>query len=339
MKKAQITVDTLIALAILAVALIIIGVLIYPAVKEVLVGAGEKGACEWSLVMHSISKLGDFSLVPPECKAHRMEITMDDLEKYHFKAKQRIKEYEDNTDKYSEILKYFDDPEDPNQLNEWALNLLVAAEMKDCWEKVFKGKLPLFDKWWLMYSWDMFGIDIPKIIGRTEPVDTDSALAVWVNLLSPGVPGTFKVHGPPVNCIICSRIKFSEEVKNFFGNREIRSLDAWIRFNYPLTGGESYYEVIVEGQSPVKNVFEPRYGAYDVQTPLAVLYERIYAEQEFIKFLHYSWEWIDQHIALEPMEHKDMSKVFQLDYVEVVPYTQEAIIDPIKGEGCTFVLD
>ena len=50
------------------------------------------------------------------------------------------------------------------------------------------------------------------------------------------------------------------------------------------------------------------------------LYERIYAEQEFIKYLYYTWEWIDQHIASEPMEHKDRSKIFQLDYVE--PFCQ-----------------
>ncbi|MBW2968923.1 hypothetical protein KY314_02300, partial [Candidatus Woesearchaeota archaeon] len=176
-KKSVIAANTVISLAILAIGLIVLFHVVFPEVKDVIVGEGEKGACEWSLVMHSITKLGDWSLIPAECRAHRIEIDMDYLSDYHKEAKNRIKTYINNKDKYAEILHFFNNPNDELQLNEWALNRIIAKETKDCWEKVFKGKLPLFESgWWNLISWDALGVS-------EAPKKHDVALTLWANIL------------------------------------------------------------------------------------------------------------------------------------------------------------
>jgi len=319
MKKSQIAVDTLIGLAILAVAVAIVGIVVYPEVKDLFEKEGAKGACEWSLVVHSLTKLSDFSLVPAECRAHRFEISLDDLEKYHFTARKRIKIYQDNPEKYGRILQFFDNPEDPNQLNEWVLNMFVAKEMQDCWEKVFKGRLPLFDKWWELYTWDW---------EKVTSGETEDYISTFI----------LDFKKPPVNCIICSRIRFSDDLIQAFGSRNhIDSLSVWLKYNYPITGGKSYYEILTEGQSEIKGLFAPEFE-YSIDKPLAVLYEKIY--------YYYGGEygpeaWLDR--AFKAITG-GKEGTYELNYLKIVPYTQEDIIVPKKedgsgGEGCTFILD
>jgi len=315
MKKSQIAVDTLIGLAILAVAVAIVGVLVYPEVKDLFETESTKGACEWSLVVHSLTKLSDFSLVPAECRAHRLEISLDDLEKYHFTARKRIKIYKENPEKYGPVLQFFDNPDDSNQLNEWVLNMFVAKEMQDCWEKVFKGRLPLFDKWWNLYDW---GWSDAKLGEQKDYIDA--------------VIGKFK--GPPVNCILCSRIRFSDDLTEAFGSRvNIDSLDVWLKNNYPIAGGRSYYEILTDGQSEIKGLFAPAFE-YSIDKPLAVLYEKIY-------YYHGAEAWLDKAFKTIAGGEKG---TYELNYLKIVPYTQEDIIMPKKqdgsgGEGCTFLLD
>lgn len=320
MKRAQISVDTFILLAALAFAALVILAIVFPSVRDVLEPEGEKAACEWSLVMHSIAKLGDWSLIPPECRANRIEITMKDLRKYGREASKRIEVYKENPTKYEKMLKTFDDPTDPNIVDEWALNKIVAEEMKDCWEKVFKGRLPLFEKWWRLYSWD-------PVTG--VPENQETAFELWLPLI-----GTQRFHGPPTNCVICSRIKFSDKVKKEFGSRiNINSLDLWLKYNYPKTGGKSYYDGLTEGQSELKGLFTSQYY-YSIDEPLAVVYEKIYFDQEIIKKSDQLWKFVFGGDDAQ----------YEYNFLKIIPYTQESLIHPPKedgtgGEGCTFILD
>ncbi len=318
--KAQTGIDTLVGLAILGLLVVILIVILFPEIKEALVGEGEKGACEWSLVMSSLTKLADWSLIPPECRAHRMDIDVKYLDRFTSEAKVRIKEYKNNPAKYGSILVYFNDPAKTEQVYEWALNKAVAQEMNDCWTKVFKGRLPLFDQWWNLYD---FPWETPKP-GESEGY-------AYIDQFY----GSFK-H-PPVNCIVCSRIRFGDDVKAMFAGKAISSADLWLRYNYPRYGGKSYYEEITEGQSELNSLFVKQYE-FSVDNPLAVLYEKIYYYQGLEK-------WLDVLIK-SATGGKDGT--YELNYLKLIPYTQDKIIVPPNydtsygntgGEGCTFVLD
>lgn len=323
MKKAQVGMDTFVALGILGIAVMVLLIIVFPSFKEVLVSEGEQGACEWSLVMHSLTKLGDWSLIPAECRAHRIEIDMKYLDRFTSEARRRIGEYKkDTTGKYDVILKDFNDVNNKQQVYEWALNRAVAQEMVNCWSKVFKGRLPLFDQWWKLYSFDWFN--------NNEPTEK-TALKLWSPL------GTHYFYGPPTNCIVCSRIKFSPEVQEYFKGKEIKSFDNWLRYNYPRYGGKGYYEELAEGQSELNSLFTPPYS-FKVDAPLAVLYEKIYYYQEMFK-------WTDQLIKYATGGKDD---TYELNYLKLVPYTEGKLIGPPNyvekkgntgGEGCTFVLD
>lgn len=319
-KKCQISVDTLILLAVLVMAALVMLLIVYPQVKESLEKQSEKGACEWSLVMHSIAKLGDWSLIPAECRAHRIEITMNDLKRYEKEAKKRIDLYHKNLDKYGDVADVFKNPDKDIYWMEWSLNKIVATEMKDCWEKVFKGKLPLFDKWWTLYSWG------PHKSPDSGPV----AAKLWL---------IGKIHQAPVNCIICSRIRFSDDVKQEFikNNRgSIDSLNVWMKYNYPMTGGRSYYEILTEGQSELNGIFAPNY-VFSVYSPLAVLYEKIYYYHGADVSITGIWD------TITPYENDNG----EVNYLKLVPYTQERLVGPLENadgsysgnEGCTFILD
>ncbi len=323
MRKSQIGVDTFIALVILVLGILVLFLVVYPDVKELLVGEGEKGACEWSLVMHSITKIADWSAIPAECRAHRFEVDLKYLQRYHTEAKKRIDVYEADADKYQLMLeelekskqKIGNDP-DPNYLlNEWALNKIVAEEMKDCWQKVFMGELPLFDQWWDFYSWE-----------KEMPTRTKDRFSSFI--------GNFE--GPPTNCIICSRIKFSPDLVNYFKRHNkvnIDSIDTWLKNNHPAWEAASYYKFLIQGQSELKSFFTPDYS-YSIDKPLAVLYEKIYYYHGIEEVLDRLWKLISGG--------KEGS--YDLNFLKLVPYTQEDLIHPPNedrtgGEGCTFILD
>lgn len=318
MRRSQIGLDPLVGLGMLALVAFIVLALIFPEVREVLVGSGEKGACEWSLVLHSLTKLSDFSLVPAECRAVRIEVTLEDLKANFKEAKRRIDTYKSDPVKYKDILRYFNDySKSDAQLYEWSLNKIVAQEMNDCWDKVFKGQFPLFDEWWKLYSWG----------SATPPDNRDEAFAMW----APG--GPIRAYGPPTNCIVCSRIKFSDTVKKQFidiGKPRITTLDVWMKYNYPRLGGDSYYKLLTEGRSSLTGLFGQPFE-YDVDVPLAVLYEKIYVRQAFFDWLDKAWT------AVFGGTRRDAT----IDNLKLVPYTQEKLIGPHAngGEACSFVLD
>lgn len=301
-KKSQISIDTVVALAILAIAIAVLFYLIFPVVKEALVGSAEESECEWGLVLHAITKMGDWSLIPPQCSAQRPEISLSSLKEHEKEAKARINVYKKDKTKYAEILRFFNDPNNQNQVNEWALNKIVATYMKNCWtKKVSRGKLPIFSQWQGLISWGT----------EKAPGTGEDAVNLYIA----------RMHEPPVLCILCSRLKFSEDLINAFGSRKyIDSFDVWLRYNYPSFDERSYYEIITEGQSSVKDPFTLRYPGYNLEFPLAILYEKIYETRVLLG------------------EKRDID---ELNYVKVVPYTNERITGSSKtgGEACAFILD
>jgi hypothetical protein len=314
MNKRAVFQTTFVNLAMVAIIALILLLMVFPAFEDLFAAEKEKGACEWSLVMHSLTKLADWSLIPPECRAHRFEVSLSDLRKEFKQAKKRINVYNKDRVKYKKILTRFKDANDEAQLYEWALNKVIAVELKDCWEKVFKGRLPLFDRWWLLYSW---GDEKPPGAGEEK-----RAFDLWKIKVG-------KTHRPPVNCIICSRIRFADDVKGYFGSREIDSLDMWLKYNYPEFGSVSYYESLAEGRSHLQGARV--YFTYHVDIPLAVMYEKIYIKHAARTNLGKAWAFVTG----------GQEEIYEINWLKLVPYTQHNLLGPREqgGESCSFILD
>ena len=157
MNKRGIEVQTLIQLAIVAIVLIVVFLGAYPLFSSKLHAAEEKGTCEWAVLLAAVRKAGSLGIaegVPEGCHAKIKAITTNDLAKKTTFARNRIKAFskppyldKQGTSTAPSFLK-----DDSKIVNLFALDNIIADEMIECWEKVFKGKMPLFDEWWRLYN-------------------------------------------------------------------------------------------------------------------------------------------------------------------------------------------
>ncbi|MBD3319249.1 hypothetical protein GF342_05050 [Candidatus Woesearchaeota archaeon] len=241
-------------------------------------------ACEWSTLLIGITKLGTAGMfdVPPECKTVYVNVTMADLEALKYDAEDDMLEIQrqlagPNRARWEEIAKIFNNPTDEQLQYEWALNKIMADQLRNCWQKVQQGKLPLFDSWWNLIDWDLFGI--------SDPPDDYSKQEKWaVQQYAKGtIPGTslnlFTAYGPPTFCIYCARVKFSPNVTREVEKTEITSLAAWMR-THPVRPGdeESYWEYVLDetqketSSTLIKNNIK---YTYKINEPFAVEFARM----------------------------------------------------------------
>jgi len=299
-------INTLRDLCILLVVFTIIFLGVFPKFKEKLVEAGEKSKCEWSILLASVQKFGTAGIaegIPEGCKAKMVSISMKDLEKGQKLAKKRIKEYIDKKEVYKP--RFFTNT-DQDTLYEFALDKIIADELVDCWEKVFKGHMPLFDQWWRLYTWD------------TPPETAGQAFKQWY------VPG--QIHSPPVNCVICSRITFSDDVIDRFRGKHIVSIEEFLK-NNPVPGTNTpYLQYLYEGQTG-PDAFKPKYSFSVDEEGLAIMYERIN--------MHKTGEIVKYPLRLIGLA----SDSPDINHLVLVPYNQEKITSVDAGEGCTLIID
>ncbi|MEM4239676.1 MAG: hypothetical protein QXK08_00580 [Candidatus Woesearchaeota archaeon] len=299
-------VDVLVQLGLAVIAMLVIFI-VFSGYKSNLMAAGEKAKCEWSVVMAALSKAGTGGFsegIPEGCRAKIMNVTMDDLRKKYSLAKTRMALY--GGAQYQNVIRTFTPDKADNEavLNEFAVDKIVADEMVSCWEKVFKGKMPLFDEWWRLY-------DFPWSKTERNPETAVQNFA-----------GTF--GRPPVNCILCAHIKFMPEVINAFKAKpKITSMDEWMLANpVPLTS-KDYLNFLAEGQPDV-----PHYEFSVDANGLAVVYARV--NEHAVKGYLQS---IPATFGITTPEPKDYNMLF------LVPYTQTDIVDPASGIGCTLIID
>jgi hypothetical protein len=311
-RGALIAVDTLIRLGIMLVVFAVVFLGILPVFQQKLAEAGETSKCEWSILLASVQKIGSAGIaegIPEGCKAKQVQITMANLEKGQKLAKSRISSYvADENSKKMYNPQFFTDPDSKDQLLEFALDKIIADEMVACWEKVFKGNMPLFDQWWRLY-------DFPW--SKTTE-DAGQAFSKWY------VPGT--MHGPPVNCIICSRITFADDVLKWSGGKHIASLEEFLKNNPVPRTSTAYLQYLYEGQTG-PDAFKPKYSFSVDEEGLAIMYERVnmHKTEETIKF---------------PLRLLGLtSDVIDINHLVLVPYNQEKITSVDNGEGCTLIID
>jgi len=322
-KKGAIGVQHFIAIAILMISVSVILFGVFPKARQAFGAVTEKGACQWSVVVSGITQFGGKQMIPIECKAHRIEITNKNLTDAEPAARRRLEViWKDDKGKYGGFLTVngFREPGKPNiptkkkqKTREFALNQVVAKEMKDCAEKVWKGKLPLFDRWWQIFecggqpcsTFENFIDSVVPIVGIVRLV-----------------AGAREFKRPPNLCIICSRIKF-DELQNEFP-APITSLTEWMSVNYPKLGGESYNKIIYDWQTGITGIFKPTY-VYSLDQPLAVVFKYIP--------VHAMADHIPAIASIIPGGQKeDISALY------IVPYTQKSIIGE-RGLECDFILD
>jgi hypothetical protein len=227
-------VSLLVSLVFLALSVVAVAWIVY----KVLVITGAivpEAQCEWSVLVVAISKFGTAGLLdlPPECKTNYHTVTLEEVQAKLPEAQLEISKIQkavaiDSAQgkAYSEIAGIFRSGSEPLEY-EWALNSIMAAHLKSCWRKTFEGKTPIFDSWYNVVDWELFGLNADE-----EPKDNKQALELYrSDILSYfGVKSSlFKTYGPPTFCIYCSRLKFDERIEGKLGKKQVDSLAVWMR--------------------------------------------------------------------------------------------------------------
>ncbi len=159
MNKRAITEMMLVTIVITIIGAVVFLTVLWPAFSGKLKTAQSQGECNWNLFLASAVKASSFGLanIDPGCKAQYTTVDSEELKKYHTLAKQRIKQYcksqgyvgaaastgQQYTTATAQLCTQgatYDD------LNEWALNYIMAKKMTTCWDKVWHGKLDFFSR-------------------------------------------------------------------------------------------------------------------------------------------------------------------------------------------------
>lgn len=319
-KKSQGGIPYLVKLAAIAIVLLAF-ILIIPSFKNLLYGAVKTGECQWDLLFSALMtqmSLGKMN-IPPECKAEYINVTKADLEEYLNEAAVRIHMYEQRPDKYRLMREagfkdYKDIDEAYHAQMEWALNNFVADKMLWCWDRVWRGSLPIFDYWYNVVDWTFFGLregDYDK--DELERLDEEDKTQL------------FEVHGPPTFCIVCARLKFDKEVQGMFPD-PIKSLNTWMSYNPAPNSEKSYMAELLEGQTFSSKIHLPKYE-YSVQEPLAITYKRINPHVS-----KKTLSWAGDLLGITE-ETKTINILALSEYDKVVVSMHQG------GESCFFVID
>ncbi len=304
-----------------------------PSFRTLLFEAGEKGECQWNVLVSALTRtpgLG-FENIPVECKAKYMDVSLKDLQENYAQASLAIKKYnaEQKNPAYNEIRKKFNNPNSEAQLAEWSANKIVADEMVDCWDKVWKGELPLFDSWHKLIDYDrtvILGLTPQqRADAQAKGIPLDSAKMKWYQYAQ---LWNLRFQEPPTFCVLCSRIKFAEDVRTALPHLKIDSLTEWMIVNAASMSKESYYQYTLSDF--LKNI--PQSYEYDVAEPVSIIYSRInkhqigVVSQGLLKFIGL--------LDSDPVKDRN-----QVDKISVLPY--DKVIMPYNkgGANCHYILD
>lgn len=157
MNKKAITEMMLVTIVATIIGAVVFLTVLWPAFSGTLKGAQSRGECNWNLMLAAGFKAGTFGFgeIEPGCKAQYTTVDATELLKYHTLAKQRIKKYctsqgyvgaaASTGQQYTTATAQLcTQGATYNDLNEWALNNIMAKKMVSCWDKVWHGKLDFF---------------------------------------------------------------------------------------------------------------------------------------------------------------------------------------------------
>jgi hypothetical protein len=297
-------IDTVVALILFCVVLVVFFA-ISKVYLPILGMFGNKLVCEQSFVASSISKTISIvgkPYIDPKCQTRRITVTEDDdtnpnpgtvklkllnnLGETSFSTYKNIVQWNlehgdvSNYPYFNEEgvsmpsstdnLRYNSD--DEKIVERYNMDKLVADELVNCWDIVGQGKLDLFDNWFDFVD-----------CGGDQPCNS-----ITHAILSP--ISNDKIRISRNFCVLCSRIRFDEAVKEkFIPERGVYdSVNVWM-YNHPWRIGESesYYEYITVGstQDADKEEFDyftAPYYTYTPQEAYAVIFVRVNYHQGII---------------------------------------------------------
>ena len=313
-KKAQGDVDSVIVTLVVLLVSLAVLVLVYNKFGEALLEDVEKKNCQWNLLLSSVTKSPILSTetIPPNCKMTRKNITLEQLEKKKKSNKKEIekfnKDYED-----AEYVNFHSDID--KELLEFEMDRVIANEIKDCWSVAWMGKMPVFQEWWSLIDCKPkddgdYECSCPENKECSLPKEVLSRLQFW----------DYEVSGPPAFCLLCSRIKFNQEIQDAFRGEEIVSLPEWMQKHPVLVDPQkrSYYEYTKDDVN--KGIFYPTYK-YRVNEPLAVVYSRV----NIYKPIQYG-ERLFEGLSLGSYESSK-----SVNMLGLMPYSE-------VGEKCTYII-
>jgi len=315
MKKAEIVVSELVVLSILAVSLILL-VIVFITFGSILQEQAPKRECQWNLLLSAITKvpLVSAETLPPDCQMTRINVTKDQLVK---KEDLNKKEIETFNNKYPSQKYVNFNPANEKQLLEYEMDSILANEIKDCWEVAWMGQMPIFKEWWDMYKCET-NKDTGKYDCECSPGKQCSLSGELYDKLK---FWNYDVNGPPVFCLLCSRIKFDDSIVQEFRATPIKSLPEWMQ-KHPVAGDtqvRSYYEYTQDDVN--RGLFAPDY-IYSIDEPLAVVYARVNVKQPT-----QVWD-----KALEWTGIKDADQVNKpVNSLALMPYSK-------VGDKCTYII-
>ncbi len=187
------------------------------------------------------------------------------------------------------------------------MDKVFAEEMKRCWDIVGQGELPLFENWFTLIDCDENKSGVQKC----------NTLGDWVSAVAKG-----KVKDTANFCVLCSRLKFDEEVSNEFQGLttgKYSSLSRWMG-NNPKRVGESmsYYEYIYNPDK-MGSFAEQGQPEYSTDKPYAVVFERVNQNTKSgatlisLGFIKYDDEDVYYQNRLVLIPYEDISK--ECDYL------------------------
>lgn len=327
-KRGAVGVNTFVMTVAILIALVAF-IFIVPKFTKLMIEAGSTGECQWNVLVSALTRtpgLG-FENIPVECKARYLDVTLADIQANYGDASDAITMYGKKA-AYSEILPFFNKPDSVSQLAEWSLDKVVADEMVSCWDKVWKGKLPIFDEWWKLVGYKRESISDEKIAAAEKagvPVgDADwkwyQYAALW----------NLEFKHPPTFCVVCSRIKLDSAVKTALEKQNIESLGKWMMSNPVPRTKTDYFSYIMPEDLKQSQLFQRKEFPYGTAEPLAVVYQRINIQ----KVDAVSQDILDA-IGLMSSDEKDK----QVNKVVLVPYSSVILPYAEGGANCDYVID
>lgn len=334
-KKGVVVESSLVSIILFVIALIVL-LYITGLYKLILVNFSEDKLCEASFIASALSRsflnIGNPE-IDPKCKVHKIRLVYEQKDNIEnqFVLQQdypstipsqewdtylRIKNWNLNNDlpdnvKYSYFEDYskesFSNGERINIENptieqkkyiraRYNLDKLFAEEMARCWDIVGQGELPLFDNWFRFIDCD-----------KNKPgIQECKKITDWIFAFKNG-----KIKSYANFCVLCSRIKFDEEVKNRLQgiNGYYDSVARWMG-NNPISVGnkKSYYDYVYDPKK-MSSYAEQIFPKYRTDKAYAITFIRI-NEYGAINLLK----------TITGLNKYDNTDIYYINTLKLIPY-------------------
>jgi len=241
---------------------------------------GEETACTMSAWANCLGHQATFGAqgFKLRCPENLITITMSDLKAQAGWAEKQMKDLA----KMFPNLKnrYVDDSPNEDLKLEFAMNNIVAKEMKKCWDH-FKGVPCLFTRWWEPFQCIPDQPNAEETRGCKGFIEK---IQVWD--WKPNVP-TF--------CVICARISFDKSIQDKFTERIY--IKDWLRVNEIPPATKVTYAEHLKDDLHVEGALS--LYSYNTQSPHAIIFGKVNlnALVQFAKWTVGGVEWLHEQLG------------------------------------------